>query len=78
MPLDMVVIDWDVLPESSVAAIADLRIACPAAIVIVLISHMDARLQAARSAGVDAFISKGESADRVSERLRAAAASVRV
>lgn len=71
--LDMVVIDWDLLPTESVAAIAELRLACPGAIVIVLISHLDARLQAARSAGVDVFISKGESADRVSKRLRVAA-----
>jgi DNA-binding NarL/FixJ family response regulator len=42
-------------------------------IVIVLISHLDARQQAARSAGADAFISKDEMPDRVAERLRAAA-----
>ena len=50
----------------------------PAALVIVLISHLDARQQAALSAGADAFISKGETPERVAERLRTAAASVRV
>ena len=51
--------------------------ACPAALVIILISHMDARQQAALSAGADAFISKGETPDRVAERLRSVAASLR-
>jgi DNA-binding NarL/FixJ family response regulator len=76
--LDMLLVDWDLLPNGSVAALADLRVACPAAFVIVLISHLDARQQAALSAGADAFISKGETPDRVAERLRAAADGVRV
>jgi len=76
-PVDMLVVDWDLLPNGSLTAMAELRSACPKAIVIVLISHLDARQQAARSAGVDAFISKGELPDRVAERLRAAAANVR-
>jgi DNA-binding NarL/FixJ family response regulator len=74
---DMLLIDWDLLPNSPTAALDDLRRACPAALVIVLISHLDARQQAALSAGADAFISKGETPDRVAERLRAVAASVR-
>ena len=49
---------------------------CPAALVIVLISHLDARQQAALSAGADMFISKGETPERVAERLRTVAASV--
>lgn len=47
------------------------------AVVIVLISQLDARQQAALSAGADAFISKGEMPDRVAARLRAAAEQVR-
>jgi DNA-binding NarL/FixJ family response regulator len=74
---DMLLIDWDLLPSSPTAVLDDLRRACPAALVIVLISHLDARQQAALSAGADAFISKGETPDRVAERLRAVAASVR-
>jgi len=74
---DMLLIDWDLLPNSPTASLDELRRACPAALVIVLISHLDARQQAALSAGADAFISKGETSERVAERLRAVAASVR-
>ncbi len=75
---DMLLIDWDLLPsDSPSSALDELRKACPAALVIILISHLDARQQAALSAGADAFISKGETPDRVAERLRLAAASVR-
>jgi len=75
---DMLVIDWEVLPNAPTAALGELRRACPAALVILLISHWDARQQAALSAGADAFISKGESPDRVAERLRSVAAGIRV
>jgi DNA-binding NarL/FixJ family response regulator len=75
---DMLLIDWDLLPNSPTASLDELRKACPAALVIILISHLDARQQAALSAGADAFISKGETPERVAERLRLAAASVRV
>ena len=75
---DMLLIDWDLLPDSSpTSALEEIRKTCPAALVIILISHLDARQQAALSAGADAFISKGETPDRVAERLRLAAASVR-
>jgi DNA-binding NarL/FixJ family response regulator len=73
---DMLLVDWDMLPSSPTEALEKLRKACPAALVIVLISHLDARHQAALSAGADAFISKGETPERVAERLRAVAASV--
>ena len=82
---DMVVVDWDLVADGSGAtssapvagqALAELRVACPTAVVIVLISHLDARQQAALSAGADAFISKSEMPDRVAERLRAAAGNV--
>jgi DNA-binding NarL/FixJ family response regulator len=73
---DMLLVDWDLLPRSPTAALEKLREACPAALVIILISHLDARHQAALSAGADAFISKGETPERVAERLRSVAASV--
>ena len=74
---DMVLIDWSMLPETAQSAsLADLREACPGALVIVLISHLDAREQAALSSGADTFISKGETPDRVAERLRAVAAGI--
>jgi len=75
---DMLLIDWNMLPNSPTAALEELRRACPAALVIVLISHLDAREQAALSAGADAFISKGETPERVAERLRTVAASIRI
>jgi DNA-binding NarL/FixJ family response regulator len=75
---DMLLIDWDLLPSTAPSlALDQLRRACPAALVIVLISHLDARQQAALSSGADAFISKGETPERVAERLRSVAASVR-
>jgi DNA-binding NarL/FixJ family response regulator len=73
---DMIVVDWELIPTSS--SLAALRATCPAAVVIVLISHLDARHQAALSAGADSFISKDETPDRVAERLRAAVANIRV
>jgi DNA-binding NarL/FixJ family response regulator len=75
--LDMLLVDFGLLPAESGSALAELRVACPNAIVIILISHLDARQQAALSAGADAFISKGETPERVAERLRVAAESVR-
>ena len=75
---DMLLIDWDLLPNSPTAALDELRLACPAALVIVLISHLDARHQAALSAGADAFISKGETPERVAESLRTFAAGIAV
>jgi len=76
--LDMLLVDWDLLPSTPGAALIELRSRCPAALVIVLISHLDARQQAALSAGADAFISKGETPEHVANRLRSAAASIRV
>lgn len=75
--LDLLVVDWDLLPlELGVQSLAILRQACSSAIIVVLISHLDARLQAALSAGADAFISKNEPPERIAERLRSAAGSV--
>jgi DNA-binding NarL/FixJ family response regulator len=77
--LDMLLVDWALLPvDLGVQSLAELRLACPNAIVVVLISHLDARHQAALSSGADAFISKGETPERVAERLRAAAKSVSI
>ncbi|MBC7877912.1 MAG: response regulator transcription factor [Anaerolineales bacterium] len=75
---DILLIDWDVLPSTPSAALAELRVACPSALVIVLISPLDARQQAALSAGADAFISKGETPERVAEHLRTVASKVSI
>lgn len=72
---DMVVVDWDMIPGDS--SLPSLRMTCPAAVVIVLISHLDPRQQAALSAGADTFISKSETPERVASRLREAAARTR-
>jgi DNA-binding NarL/FixJ family response regulator len=69
---DMLLVDWELVPLDSGNTLSQLRAVCPAAVVIVLISQLDARQQAALSAGADAFISKGEMPDRVAERLRMA------
>ena len=74
---DMLLVDWELLPNSSAAALKKLRKACPVALVIILISHLDARQQAALSAGADAFISKGELPERMAKRLRDVAATLR-
>jgi DNA-binding NarL/FixJ family response regulator len=74
---DMLLIEWDLLPNSPTAALDELRRTCPRALVIVLISHLDARQQAALSAGADAFISRCETPDRVADHLRTIAGSVR-
>jgi DNA-binding NarL/FixJ family response regulator len=73
---DMLLVDWELIPIDSGNTLAQLRVVCPAAVVIVLISQLDARQQAALSVGADVFISKGEMPDRVAERLRAAAGRV--
>jgi len=73
---DLVVVDWGLVADESGAALPNLREACPGAVVIVLISHLDPRHQAALSAGADSFISKGETSLRVTERLRDAVASL--
>ena len=72
--LDMLLVEWDLLPHGQPAALDELRKACPAELVIVLISHLDPRQQAARSVGADMFIRKGEFPERVAELLRSAAA----
>jgi DNA-binding NarL/FixJ family response regulator len=75
---DLLMVDWGLIAAGTGTDLADLRLACPAAVVIVLISHLSAREQAAFSAGADAFISKDETSDRVAERLRDAVASIPV
>jgi DNA-binding NarL/FixJ family response regulator len=75
--VDMLLVDWDLLPNNAPnVALAGLRKVCPSALVVVLISHLDSRKQAALSIGADVFISKGETPERVAEHLRTAAASV--
>ena len=74
---DMLVADWELFPDASNAAVSELRKACPKPLIIILISHLDARQQAALSVGADVFISKSEMPERVTEHLRAAAMKIR-
>jgi DNA-binding NarL/FixJ family response regulator len=76
LQIDMLLVDWELLPGAPRAALEDLRQKCRSVLVIVLISHLDARQQAALSTGADSFISKGEMPERVAERLKAAAAGI--
>ena len=73
---DMLVTDWELLPDEFNEALGKLRRVCLKTLIIILISHLDARQQAALSVGADAFISKGEMPERVAQHLRAAAASI--
>ena len=71
---DMVLVEWNLLPiDLGAQALAELRLACSSAIIIVLISQLNVRHQAALSSGADIFISKGELPECVAERLQAAA-----
>lgn len=74
---DMLIVDWALLPQESASALKQLRRACPAALVIVLIGQLDARQQAAISSGADHFISKRDMPDRVVEYLKVAGAAAR-
>ena len=74
----MLVIDWALLPPESALALQGFRLACLTAVTVVLVGHLGARRQAALSSGADHFISKRETPDRVAERIRIAAASVRL
>jgi DNA-binding NarL/FixJ family response regulator len=75
--LDMLLVEWDLFPTNlGVQALTELRASCPNVIVVVLVSYLDARQQAAFSAGADAFISKGEAPERVAEHLRTIAAKI--
>ena len=71
--LNMLLVDSNLLPPGPDTALANLRLACPNPVVIVIISRIDTCKQAALMYGADAFISKSDSPDRVTERLQAAA-----
>jgi DNA-binding NarL/FixJ family response regulator len=75
--LDMLLVEWSLLPIGlGLQALAELRLACLDIIIVVVISPLDARQQAALSSGADAFISKSEAPERVAEHLQAAADSL--
>ena len=73
---DILMLEWNLLPRVPSAALAELRKACPKALVIILIGSLADHQQAAMSFGADMFISKGELPERVAEHLSAAAAQL--
>ncbi len=73
----LLLVAWTLLPNEPSLALQELRLACPAAMVVVLFSDLDVREQAALSSGADHFISKWDRPIKVAEQLRIAAASVR-
>ena len=73
---DMLLVDWNLLPNPANVALERFREADPGALVIVLFSQMDTSPQVAISSGADAVINKGEMSKRVVERLLAAAGSL--
>ena len=67
---DLLVVDWDLIITKPVVALQELREACPAAMLVVLIKHPDTRQQASISAGGATFLCKDETPDHFIERLR--------
>ncbi len=69
---DVLLVDFDLLPDDSEAGMRELRQACPNARVIILIGKLDARQEESLSARADGFISKSASPEHVVEHLVAA------
>ena len=74
--LNMLVVDWELVPMDQSAALAELRLACPNPVVIVVISHLDTLMQATLSSGAEAFISKSDTPEQVIKRLQTAGESL--
>ncbi len=74
---NMLLVDADLLPSEFAMGIAELRRLCLYEFFVVLVSQLDARQQAAFSAGADDFISKTEVPKRMVDRLQLAAKSMR-
>jgi DNA-binding NarL/FixJ family response regulator len=66
---DILLVDFDILPADSRNILQELRISCPNAKIILLVSLLNARKEAVLSAGADGYISNGESPERVAEQL---------
>jgi DNA-binding NarL/FixJ family response regulator len=75
---DILIVDWELLPVPSSTALNELRAICANALIVVIISHLGFRQQAALSAGADFFISKSDMPERVSSQLLAAAAKIHI
>jgi DNA-binding NarL/FixJ family response regulator len=73
---DLLLVDWNLLPNPANVTLEKLRATCPAQRVIVLIGHSSDRLESALASAGYTFIIKDESYDRLVERLSAAAAGL--
>ncbi|MEN6436791.1 MAG: hypothetical protein ABFD14_07485 [Anaerolineaceae bacterium] len=67
---DLLLVDWNLINSSPEFTMPNLRSVCSENTVIVLISSLDSREQAAIASGADVFISKGETPDKVARRLQ--------
>lgn len=74
---NLLLVDWELLSSAPGTALEELRRTCPKALIIILISRLEARQHADFSVGADVFISKNEMPERVVEQLRAAAQKIR-
>ena len=61
---DLVLLDWELPGSKKLELLPSLRTKCPQLFVIVLSSHPEVR-QVALSAGADAFVSKGDTPERL-------------
>jgi DNA-binding NarL/FixJ family response regulator len=73
---DMLLVDWNLLPNPANVALEKFREAAPAALAIVLFSPFNTSPQVALSSGADVVINKVEMSKRVVERLLVAAESL--
>jgi DNA-binding NarL/FixJ family response regulator len=69
---NMLLVDWNLLPQNAIESVAELRRNCVNEIVVVLTSYLDAREQVTLSTGADMFISKSETPNRLADQLRSA------
>ena len=77
--LDLLLIDWALVPvHLGAQALAKLRIRCPNAIAIVMLSNPNAYQQSVHAVGADIFIRKDEMPEQVAKHLLLAAASAQV
>jgi DNA-binding NarL/FixJ family response regulator len=67
---DMLVVDGDLVNGGLSGRLSELRQACPASLVVVLINHLDEHERAEMSTGLETFISKGETSERIIERMQ--------
>lgn len=71
---DLIVVDGELLTAPDDVALSALRGACSHSVVIVLLSHLEAREQAALSMGADLFISKNAAVSGARDAQRRALA----